>query len=158
MDTDVVSQVFSFAAIVVSILTAIYSERSSRASIRADNCGKIFDDYLINKIPKARTNLRFGADGKLYNGNELCDALTDMMMSSLFYKYSDNSFYKPLGEKCQILEDTIVEAGNYARDSEHDQKKTLDDIQDQLEDIYKMIEDKRIGRGKIVNRCMNFLL
>ena len=46
MDSEIVSQALSVAALIVSVLTAIYSERTGRASIRADNCGKIFDSYL----------------------------------------------------------------------------------------------------------------
>lgn len=156
MDDNIVSQVVSFIALIVSILTMIYTEKSSRASIRADNCGKIFDEYLIDKIPKSRTNLRFGADGKLYNGNELCNTLTSMMMAALFYKYSSSTFYELLGEKCKLLEDSIVEAGNHPKISDYEQKAFWDDLQRELQSIYKMVEDKRIGRSKILTRISTF--
>lgn len=146
MSSEIVSQALSIAALIVSILAVIYSERTGRASIRADNCGKIFDSYLIDKIPKSRTNLRFGADGKLRNGNEFCDVLTAMMMSALFYKYSDNPFYMRLRQKCEFIEDLISEVGNQARPSEHEQNRFWDELHGELEHVYKMIEDKRIGR------------
>ena len=157
MDSEIVSQVLSLAALIVSILAAIYSERTGRASIRADNCGKIFDIYLIDKIPKSRTNLRFGADGKLHNGNEFSDILTEMLMSALFYKYSDNLFYENLGKKCQWIEDLIAEAGNHPIPSEHEQSKFWNELQNELEGVYKMVEDKRIGRAKAVQKALSYV-
>ena len=157
MDDNIVSQIVSFIALIVSILTMIYTEKSSRASIRADNCGKIFDAYLIDKIPKSRTNLRFGADGKLRNGNEFSDILTEMLMSALFYKYSDNLFYENLGKKCQWIEDLVAEAGNHPIPSEHEQSKFWNELQNELEGVYKMVEDKRIGRAKAVQRALSYV-
>lgn len=155
MSSEIVSQALSIAALIVSILAVIYSERTGRASIRADNCGKIFDAYLIDKIPKSRTNLRFGADGKLHNGNEFSDILTEMLMSALFYKYSDSLFYKNLGKKCEWIEDLIAEVGNHPIPSEHEQNKFWNDLQSELEGVYKMVEGKRIGRGKTLQMVLS---
>lgn len=144
---DIISLVFSFFALVTSIVTAWLSERASRASIHADNCSKIFDEYLIEKIPKSRAGLRFDGGGKLHNGNELCEAISSMAVSALFYKYDDADFYAKLSEKCTALEDIIAEAGNYARPSEHDQQTFFKEIQESLQEIYSLIDKKRIGRS-----------
>ena len=91
---DIVSAIFSGLALIVSLYAALTANTSVAASIRSTNCSTIFDDYLIKKIPQARTTLRFDSSGYLCNGNNLCDVLANMNMSALFYKYDDNVFSK----------------------------------------------------------------
>ena len=142
---DVISAVLSLFAIVVSIYAAFTANKSAAAAIRSSNCGSIFDDYLIKKIPQARTTLRFDGGGRLCNGNNLCDALTSMSMSALFYRYDDKTFFDKLTKKCSLLEDLIVEAGNKPKDSENEQREFWQEVQESLESIYQLIDRKRVG-------------
>lgn len=144
---DIISLLLSVAALVVSGLTAWLSDRANRASIHADNCSKIFDEYLIERIPKSRAGLRFDGKGKLHNGNELCDAISSMAVSALFYKYDDEEFYRKLSGKCTSLEDIVAEAGNYIKPSEHDQRAFFREVQASLQEIYSLIDRKRLGRN-----------
>lgn len=125
---EVISAILSGLAILVSIYAASTANKSAAAAIRSANCSTIFDEYLIKKIPRARTALDFGGDGYLRNGNKFCDILSEMNVSALFYKYDDNEFF--------------VEAGNHPTD----QKKFRQDIQSSLESIYKLIDKKRTGQ------------
>lgn len=86
---EVISAILSGLAILVSIYAASTANKSAAAAIRSANCSTIFDEYLIKKIPRARTALDFGGDGYLRNGNKFCDILSEMNVSALFYKYDD---------------------------------------------------------------------
>ena len=139
---EVISAIISGLAILVSIYAASTANKSAAAAIRSANCSTIFDEYLIKKIPRARTALDFGGDGYLRNGNKFCDILSEMNVSALFYKYDDNEFFVELTKQSGNLEDMIVEAGNHPTD----QKKFRQDIQSSLESIYKLIDKKRTGQ------------
>ena len=54
---DIISAALSLFAIVVSIYAAFTANKSAAAAIRSSNCGVIFDDYLIKKIPQAERRL-----------------------------------------------------------------------------------------------------
>lgn len=129
---EVISAILSGLAILVSIYAASTANKSAAAAIRSANCSTIFDEYLIKKIPRARTALDFGGDGYLRNGNKFCDILSEMNVSALFYKYDDNEFFVELTKQ----------AGNHPTD----QKKFRQDIQSSLESIYKLIDKKRTGQ------------
>ena len=70
-----------------------------------------------------------------------------MAVSGLFYKYDDEEFYKKLSGKCTSLEDIIAEAGNYIKPSEHDQRVFFRKVQASLQEIYGLIDRKRVGRN-----------
>lgn len=145
---DIISAALSLFAIVVSIYAAFTANKSAAAAIRSSNCGVIFDDYLIKKIPQARTTLRFDDKGILCNGNNLCDALADMSMAALFYRYDDKIFFNKLVKECSSLEDLIVEAGNKPKRFEDNQHEFWQAVQKSLESIYRLIDKKRVG-GKL---------
>lgn len=142
---EVISAILSGLAILVSIYAASTANKSAAAAIRSTNCSTIFDEYLIKKIPRARTALDFGGDGYLRNGNKFCDVLSEMNVSALFYKYDDNEFFVELARQSRNLEDMVAEAGNHPSSSA-DQKKFWQDIQNSLESIYKLIDKKRTGQ------------
>lgn len=141
-----ISIVLSAVAIVISCVTAYKSNEIGRAAIRADNCKDIFDKYLIEKIPKSRSDLRFGSDGKLRNGNALCEDISSMLLSALFYKYDDKDFFADLRAQCEAVEDLVAEAANHPRSSEYEQKAFFNELQKDLEAIYEAIDQKRIGK------------
>ena len=154
--SEIASLTISALALAVSIYAALKSNKIGIASIQADTCKEIFYKYLIYEIPKFRSNIRFD-DGKLCNGNDLCEAIASMRRSALFYKYSDPSFFDALNQKCEPLENLIVYAADHARTSNHEQDEFYKQVQSYLEDIYKMVEDKRIGKSKILPRVFTFV-
>ena len=143
---EALSAIFSGFAVLVSIYAAITANKSAAASIRSANCSTIFDDYLIKKIPQARTALDFDGNGYLRNGNKFCDILNEMNVSALFYKYDDNAFFVELTKQCRDIEDAIAEAGNHPLSLGADQKRFWQNVQDSLESIYQLIDKKRTGR------------
>ena len=144
---DVGSALLSGIAVIVSIVALRSSDTANQTSLRSNNCSKIFDEYLMKGIPESRIKLNFAADGLLHHGNQMCDVLSEMMFSALFYRYDDNKFFYKLQKACNDLEDVIVEAGNHPIPSELEQKTFYEDLQNRLESIYGMIDDKRIGKA-----------
>ena len=92
--------------------------------------------------------VRFDDKGILCNGNNLCDALADMSMAALFYRYDDKIFFDKLVKECSSLEDLIVEAGNKPKRFEDNQHEFWQAVQKSLESIYRLIDKKRVG-GKL---------
>lgn len=145
---EVASFVVSIIALVASWLAIRNDRKIAETDIRADICGRIFDDYLIDEIPRARAKIRFdSADGKIKNSNALCDVISDMLYAALFYKYIDSSFYRELTEKCQELEDLLLMESDKKHIEEDDQKRVLHEIQENMEKVYHLIDAKKVGNS-----------
>lgn len=148
-EMNTISLILSTIAIIVSIVTAFFQSRQedriSQASIRAENCSSIFNNYLIKLIPEARRELRFDELGKLKNGDNLCTVLQNMLFGALFYKYDDENFYKELKESVQKLEDELVDGANKPHPELEDQQNILSNIQKDMKRLYQLIDKKRVG-------------
>ena len=106
---------------------------------------EIFDKFLIERIPKARTYLRF-ENNKLVDSEQLSDTLTDLLNTTLYFRYADKKFYELLHTQIQDIEDFVLECGN-KQFVQEEQGKVFDQIQDKLEILYKTVNDNYIGKN-----------
>lgn len=104
----------------------------------------IFDEFLIDRIPKARNYLRFESD-RLVDSEALSDALTDLLSGMLYFRYADKKFYQSVKEQVQKLEDYVLDCGNRTYFQE-EQGKVFDRIQDMLEELYKTVNIHYSGK------------
>ena len=137
---------------VISIIVAGFSivivyfqnEKINKMNMNARLYNEIFDEFLIERIPKARTYLRF-ENNKLVDSETLCDTLTDLKNSILYFRYTDKTFYKNLCVQIDELEDYVMQCGN--RESvQEEQGDVFHKIQEKLEKLYKIINDNYTGK------------
>lgn len=105
---------------------------------------EIFDEFLIERIPKARTYLRF-ENNKLVDSEQLSDTLTDLLNTILYFRYADKEFYELLHTQIQDIEDFVLECGN-KQSVQEEQGRAFDQIQYKLEMLYKTVNDNYIGK------------
>lgn len=145
---SIIAVIVSGVSIIVSIISAIlaYKQqvRLNRINMRAKYFEQIFDDYLIEKIPKARKYLRF-EDNKLVDSEQLCQTLSDLLSSSLYFRYENGEFYKELKKQIQGIEDYVLQCGNQSYEQE-EQGKVFEEIHNRLSNFYKYINDNYIGK------------
>lgn len=105
---------------------------------------EIFDEFLIERIPKARTYLRFESN-KLVDSDQLSDTLADLLNTILYFRYADKKFYELLHSQIQDIEDFVLECGN-KKFVQEEQGRIFDQIQEKLEKLYKIVNDNYIGK------------
>ena len=145
---SIASIVISIVSIVISLIfsvfTCIQTKKINNINIKSKYYAKIFDKYLIYKIPNARDYLRFNEEGKLDDYSTLLDVICKMRNSAQFFKYDNREFYNKLKEVTQALEDTLVLYGNKAYEND-EQADAFKDISDKTNAIYKCISDNYLG-------------
>ena len=105
---------------------------------------EIFDEFLIERIPKARTYLRFESN-KLVDSDQLSDTLADLLNTILYFRYAYKKFYELLHSQIQDIEDFVLECGN-KQFVQEEQGRVFDQIQEKLEKLYKIVNDNYIGK------------
>ena len=126
MDTSDIIAIGSLIVAILSIVTTIiltvfnakHVSKLNDSNVKANYYSKIFDEYLIEKIPKSRGYIRFDGEGKLQDVNELCACLTNLRNSSLYFKYSDEEFYKQIKNHTMELEDFLANKASVKHESE----------------------------------------
>lgn len=140
--------IVSIISIIVSAITAFVAYRQNvklnRINMKARYYEKIFDEYLIKKIPQARKYLRFDKN-RLVDSQQLSEALSALLNDSLYFKYDDREFYKKLKQLIQEIEDYVLECGNSVYEPE-EQAQVYIEIQNKLEKLYRYINDNYTGK------------
>ena len=144
---SIIAAVLSFFSVIVALGSAIYTLKQNKTlnniNMRAKYFNIIFDDYLITKIPQSRKYLRF-ANNKLVDSQQLCDTLSDMLNSALYFRYENKEFYTTLKTKVQDIEDYVMNCGNKIYEQE-EQGIVFTTIHNKLADLYKCINDNYTG-------------
>ncbi|MDE7425099.1 MAG: hypothetical protein K2N51_15670 [Lachnospiraceae bacterium] len=138
----------SILAIIISILSIIISfiqnRKMNNVNIKAHYFEKIFDEYMISQIPKARKYIRF-SNGKLSDFEELGNVLNRMIANAIFFKFDNIKFYKELKICVQNLEDYMYECSTKTYEDE-EQSNIYKEIQIHLEKIYHCINKYYSGK------------
>lgn len=132
-----------FISTTLTILSFKQNERFKDVNLKARYHEKIFDDYLIEHIPKSRTYIRF-KDGYLTDFDKLTNNLAQMMEKAIYFKYSDINFYNNLKNLVSELEDYLSESSNKKIDNE-EQAKLYENIHQKIISIYECINNAYIG-------------
>lgn len=147
---DAASFILSILAGIFSIISLIFTYKQSNKhnslNLESRYFEKIFDTYLITKIPQSRKYIRYDhTTNKLVDINKMIDVLGYMKNDSLYFKYSNPDFYKDLVDLILNLEDFICECSNYAQVDTDKQAKNILEIGSKIEGIYSYINKHSLG-------------
>ena len=140
----VLSALSIISSIICFIITFLQNKKINKINMNARIYSKIFDEFLIERIPKARTYLRFESN-KLVDSDQLSDTLADLLNTILYFRYADKKFYELLHSQIQDIEDFVLECGN-KQFVQEEQGRVFDQIQEKLEKLYKIVNDNYIGK------------
>lgn len=142
---SMISAAISAGGALISLFGCFYTNKQTKKmnnlNIKARYFEKIFDDYLIYKIPEARMYIRFNESGKLDDFQKLIDILCEMRKAALFFKFDNKSFYSDLKSSTQELEDYLSKCGNRKFDYE------------EQADIHKIIGEKMTAIYACISNC-----
>ncbi len=110
----------------------------------------IYGKYLMEDLPNAREYIHFN-NNELSGTEKLIDVLRNIRKSSLFFKSSDNNFYKKLLTTIQGFEDYLVLANPRMTNDQFIEFHNNCNIH--IDNIYCCINDAYIGKS---NRGLNY--
>ena len=106
---DIIALILAGVSLVVSIGIA-RSDRKveikiAKTGIMAQYFDEIYKDFLIERIPRAREQMRFDMENKLQDIDPLVNELVAIRKKSLYFCYSNPTFYSDLVRRLSALED-----------------------------------------------------
>lgn len=141
--TELAPTIIAGIALIISIISIIITykqnQKLSALNMQSRYYEKIFDEYLINKIPKGRKYLKYLDDGSFTGANKLIDTLSDLKNESLYFKYHNEEFYDDLVNLIETLEKILTDFSNSSEKDQDRQYKNLDKIKSKIVDIYQLI-------------------
>lgn len=146
---EVAALVISILALILSAIVAIVEYirdyKITKINVEFEFYRDIYKKYLTNTIPNARGLMFVDKNGKLQDAEQLVEALCAMRRDSMYFMYSNKTFYNDIKKKLQKLEDLLVESGDRVFDAQDKVEFELD-VQKYLEGIYELISKAYSGR------------
>lgn len=144
----IVSAVIAGISAAISIVSCIYNNKQTKKinniNIKSRYFEKIFDEYLIYKIPEARQYIRFNEKGHLDDFQKMIDELSGMSKSASFFRFDNKEFFNKLKSVTQELENYLSDCGNKSFDNE-EQANVYKEIADRTIKVYACISDYYLG-------------
>ena len=137
----ILSAISAIASSVSAILMYMQTKKINKFYVNQKYHSKIFDDFLIDKIPVARQDIKFDDEGKLVNAQKFVDELSNLRNNSLFYKYNSKEFYNKIKKQTQEIEDYVMNLGNKITEKE-EQSKIFISINEKTEKLYEFISNQ----------------
>ena len=144
---DIITNIIAIASLVVSTLVARNnSNREKKIKKRDLNDAiflEIYQKYMIREIPEAVAKISIVGNGELSGAKEYAEVLRRVKSVSIYYRYSDITFYNKIVGQLGNLEDYLVNnlRGKYTGD---EQQIVLSDIQAKTQIIYETLTEQRM--------------
>lgn len=152
---ELTSLIISIAAFLVSVISIIVTFRQNKAittlNLQSRYFEKIFDKYLIEEIPKARTYIRY-SNNRLADADKLIDTLDNVKSDSLYFKYNNNKFYESLKDNIDDLGKFLSECSNIDESDQDKQADNIKKIGNKITTIYQIINTYSTGSNCDLNR------
>lgn len=138
----VLSIISLLASSAIAIWQSVLSTKWNKINIQSTICEKIFDDFLISRIPQGRKFIKFDEHGKFTGGEKLNKVIVDMKKESLYFMYNDKAFYDSLEAKLTEIEDYITGLMGKQYDSIN-QPSIYNKLDKLINDVYDIIQQKK---------------
>lgn len=145
---DIVANIIAGLALVFSVLSFIVatriSSKNSIHSLQSRYYEKIFDDYLITTLPKARERISY-TNKKLDGAEDLIDELDKMKVAALYFKYNNPEFYIELTNNIDEATKYISDSCNLTNLDQDKQSEITNKTKDYITNIYQIIFKSATG-------------
>lgn len=136
------------ASLIIAIISLVISFFQNRKinslNLQSRYFEKIFDEYLIKKIPESRKYIKYHND-RLVDADRLIDTTDELKKDSLYFKYSNKDFYEKLKKNIDDLGVFLTACSNRNEPDLDQQAKNLLEIGEKIESIYKLINKYSTG-------------
>lgn len=136
------------ASLIIAIISLVISffqnKKINSLNLQSRYFEKIFDEYLIKKIPESRKYIKYHND-RLVDADRLIDTTDELKKDSLYFKYSNKEFYEKLKKNIDDLGVFLTACSNRNESDLDQQVKNLLEIGEKIESIYKLINKYSTG-------------
>lgn len=136
------------ASLIIAIISLVISffqnKKINSLNLQSRYFEKIFDEYLIKKIPESRKYIKYHND-RLVDADRLIDTTDELKKDSLYFKYSNKEFYEKLKKNIDDLGVFLTDCSNRNESDLDQQVKNLLEIGEKIESIYKLINKYSTG-------------
>ena len=136
------------ASLIIAIISLVISffqnKKINSLNLQSRYFEKIFDEYLIKKIPESRKYIKSHND-RLVDADRLIDTTDELKKDSLYFKYSNKEFYEKLKKNIDDLGVFLTACSNRNESDLDQQVKNLLEIGEKIESIYKLINKYSTG-------------
>ncbi len=129
----------SFIALIVSIISLVLQKKINSINLEAEYYKKIFDSFLLEKIPEQMFMLNFDNNTLSKNYKELNGTIMEMVRKARYFAYANPSFYKKLETKTMEIEDKLITLAARRIDRASEQKQQLIDVEELVRKLFVYI-------------------
>ena len=153
MDLSIIAIIISIAS---SIFEYIYNKSINDVNINTHYFDIVYEEYLLEKIPKCRMQIGRKNDGTMGGIDEFIDLLREMRKKSLYFKFANEDFYKEVIFLIQNLEDELVMLGSQVSYTEYRAFRTNTDTA--IRKIYECIgKATHSQKNSLLKKLLKFL-
>ena len=137
---DIMALALSCVAILMSILELVKNDEINKVNLQSVYYQQIFEDYLLNDIPRKITYIDFGDEGKLNEDyRQLTITLMEMLEKCLYFKFANKKFYDRLKDLISELDDELIIISGKQYENKYDREKALAVIYNKISGIVKCV-------------------
>ena len=109
MGTEEYALILSVISIGISFVTLWQDRKMNSINLQADYYKKVFEEYLMVRIPEAVRMLSFDEEGKLCESyKKTNEILIEMLDKCAYFAYANNSFYEELRKIVTDIDEKLV--------------------------------------------------
>lgn len=141
---EIVTLLISIVAIVISIAAIKNDKKCNELNLKAIFYNKIFDDFLLEKIPEAILGVEY-KDGKFKDSKNLDDAIVSLSEKIIYFKYRELEFYNKLNRLICSIDDLLVQFDEIDMGQE-DYTRIKNELEGHIKELYTMVENCYVGK------------
>ncbi|MFK4944999.1 MULTISPECIES: hypothetical protein [Lactococcus] len=141
----IISIIFTVINCGITVFNVKRDSKKYRSSLRTVYVEKIFDDYLVERLPKLRNKIaptENGFDGLI----QLAEEVAAMRKDILYFRYNSEKFYNKLDETLRNFEDFLSDNIGKKMDIQGDQAKFHNKVNEYLSSIYSQVDKHYSGK------------
>ena len=107
---------------------------------------KIFNEYLINKIPETRNKIIYVEKSGFSSLGDLANIISALRKDILYFKYNSEKFYNELDKMLIEFEDFLASKINKIIEIQGDREEIQNNINKYISQIYKRVDTHYSGK------------
>lgn len=116
------------------------------SSLRGIYIEKIFNEYLINKIPETRNKIIYVEKSGFSSLGDLANIISALRKDILYFKYNSEKFYNELDKMLIEFEDFLASKINKIIEIQGDREEIQNNINKYISQIYKRVDTHYSGK------------
>lgn len=117
-----------------------------RSTLRSIYIEKIFNEYLIDNIPKTRNKIIYVEDSGFSYLVELANTISALRKDILYFRYNSEKFYTELDQMLISFEDFLASKMGRIIEIQSDRDDVQNKINEHISKIYKRVDSHYSGK------------